>query len=400
MDVARLRVWFWAWLSRAMILITVMCAPAQAHEVQPAISDLTISEDAVTIDLTMTLEAPLAGVDLAGLANTNESENSDAYDEKRALDPVALEAELREMWPEIAALITLNGDDVALEPRIEAVRVPDVENLEMPRFSTVTVVADLPPEARTVTFGWDASLGGLIVRQQGVEGAYTAFLQNGDLSEPIARGGGFDPTAGETFLTFVLSGFDHIIPKGLDHILFVLGLFFFALAWGPLIWQVSAFTVAHTITLGLATLGVIAIPASWMWLVEALIAISITYVAVENVFRPSMGWLRPAIVFAFGLLHGLGFASVLSDVGLPQGQFVLALLSFNIGVELGQLAVILCAFVLILIARAAANAAPLDDEEALVRDLPVIYRAVSLVGSLAIAIVGFYWFVERIGLLG
>ena len=387
-------------MSRALILIAVICTPARAHEVQPAISDLTIGSEAVTIDITMTLEAPLAGVNLAGIADTNDAENAETYDEKRALQPAALEAELREKWPEIAALITLNADDALLDPRIEAVRVPDVENLELPRYSTITLVADLPPEAQTVTFGWDASLGGLIVRQQGVEGAYTAFLQDGDLSEPIARSGGFDPTAGETFVTFALSGFDHIIPKGLDHILFVLGLFFFALAWGPLLWQVSAFTVAHTMTLGLATLGVIAIPASWMWLVEALIAISITYVAVENVFRPAMGWLRPSIVFGFGLLHGLGFASVLSDVGLPQGQFVLALLSFNVGVELGQLAVIFCAFLLILIGRAAANIAPLDDEEALVRDLPVIFRAVSLVGSLTIAIVGLYWFLERIGLIG
>lgn len=390
----------WNCLSRALVLIALFGAAAQAHEVQPAISDLTIGEDAVSIDVTMTLEAPLAGVDLAGLADTNDSANAGAYDRMRALDAAALEAEFRGKWPEIAARIALKADDTALSPRITSVRVPVVENVELPRYSTFTMVADLPPGAQTVTFGWDASMGGLIVRQQGVEGAYTAFLQDGDLSEPIARAGGFAPTAAQTFQTFVLSGFDHIIPKGLDHILFVLGLFLFALKWGPLLWQISAFTLAHTITLGLATLGIISIPESWMWLVEALIAISITYVAVENLFRPAMGWLRPGVVFVFGLLHGLGFASVLSDVGLPQGQFVLALLSFNVGVELGQLAVILCAFVLILIARAASDIAHLDDEEVLVRDLPVMFRAVSLVGSLAIAIVGFYWFLERIGMIG
>jgi len=141
------------------------------------------------------------------------------------------------------------------------------------------------------------------------------------------------------FWRFVVEGFEHIIPKGLDHILFVFGLFLFSLAWRPLLAQITAFTLAHTVTLGLATLSVITIPTAQMWLIEALIAISIAYVAIENILRPKLGWWRIVVVFGFGLLHGLGFASVLGNLGLAQGQFVLSLIAFNIGVEFGQLTV-------------------------------------------------------------
>ena len=339
-------------------------------------------------------------MDLAGLADTNDAANASAYDARRAQDPEELEEELRAAWPRLASLFTLQAGETRLTPELRAVSIPEVGNTELPRFSTLLIGADLPPGDDPVVFGWQASMGAMILRQQGVEDGYTAFLQNGDLSDPIARTGSDTRTAGEVFVDYMIAGFDHIVPKGLDHILFVLGLFFFALKWSPLLWQVTAFTVAHTVTLGLATVGVITIPPEWMWMVEALIAASITYVAVENVFRPTMGWLRPAVVFGFGLLHGLGFASVLGEFGLPQGQFLVSLLAFNIGVELGQLAVILGAFLFILAGRAAAEMATLDDEEAMARDVPVIYRSVSLVGSLLIAAVGLFWTSERVGLIG
>ena len=132
-------------------------------------------------------------------------------------------------------------------------------------------------------------------------------------------------------------GFDHILPKGLDHILFVLGLYFLSVRFGVLLWQISAFTVAHTVTLALGAMGLVTVPAT---IVEPLIAASIVFVAVENIASPKLHAWRPAVVFGFGLLHGLGFASVLGEFGLPQGQFIPALIGFNIGVELGQLTVI------------------------------------------------------------
>ena len=140
--------------------------------------------------------------------------------------------------------------------------------------------------------------------------------------------------------SYVPVGFDHIIPKGLDHILFVLGLFFLTLRISALLWQISAFTLAHTVTLAAGAMGWVTISGS---VVEPLIAASIVLVAVENIFSQNLHRWRPALIFGFGLLHGLGFASVLQEFGLPDEQFIAALIGFNIGVEIGQLTVIACA---------------------------------------------------------
>lgn len=145
----------------------------------------------------------------------------------------------------------------------------------------------------------------------------------------------------ETARLYVRLGFEHILPKGLDHILFVLALFFASTRLKPLFIQISVFTVAHTITLGLAAAGWISAPGAF---VEPLIAISIAFVAVENLLVREMTPWRPLVVFGFGLFHGLGFASVLIDLGLPEDQFLTALVGFNIGVELGQISVVLAAW--------------------------------------------------------
>lgn len=143
---------------------------------------------------------------------------------------------------------------------------------------------------------------------------------------------------------YIKLGFEHILPKGLDHILFVLALFFASTRLRPLLIQISVFTIAHTITLGLATAGWVTAPAA---IVEPLIAISIAFVAMENLFFKEMTPWRPLIVFGFGLFHGLGFASVLLELGLPDDQFLTALVGFNVGVELGQLSVVLAAWILL-----------------------------------------------------
>lgn len=119
-----------------------------------------------------------------------------------------------------------------------------------------------------------------------------------------------------------------------------LGLFFSSLFFVSLLKQVTAFTLAHTITLALAALDIVVVPGD---IVEPLIALSIVWIAIENcVFKNVSKW-RPLVVFGFGLLHGLGFASVLSEFGLPKNNFVSSLLAFNIGVEIGQLLVLIAA---------------------------------------------------------
>jgi hypothetical protein len=199
----------------------------------------------------------------------------------------------------------------------------------------------MPAGATNVSIGWTKEFGTLIVRQMDVEAPATPYLEAGAISDPIALGGGGQASAWETFVRYIPVGFDHIVPKGLDHILFVLGLFFLSTKMRPLLTQVSLFTLAHTITLALAALGYVTIPGS---IVEPLIAASITYVAIENIFMARLSPWRPFIVFIFGLLHGLGFASVLGEFGLPAGAFIPALIGFNIGVEIGQLAVIAVMF--------------------------------------------------------
>lgn len=139
-------------------------------------------------------------------------------------------------------------------------------------------------------------------------------------------------------------GFTHILPLGLDHILFVLSIFFLSNRLKTVIWQATAFTIAHSITLGLAMYGYLK-PLSAV--VEPIIALSIFFVAVENLLARELKPGRLALVFAFGLVHGMGFAGVLTELGLPGNKFALALLSFNAGVELGQIAVILAAYGLV-----------------------------------------------------
>jgi len=182
---------------------------------------------------------------------------------------------------------------------------------------------------------------------------------------------------GERFLIFIKAGIQHIIPKGLDHILFVLGLFFSSLIFRSLLWQVTAFTLAHTITLALAALDIVQISSS---IIEPLIALSIVWIAVENcLFKESNKW-SPAIIFGFGLLHGLGFAAVLSEYGLPRGSFVPSLLAFNIGVELGQLLVLITAAVLVWF----------------IRHKNWYRQRIQIPASLMIALVGLFWFIERV----
>jgi hypothetical protein len=175
---------------------------------------------------------------------------------------------------------------------------------------------------------------------------------------------------------YLVLGFWHIVPAGLDHILFVLGLYLLNPRLRPLAWQVSAFTVAHTLTLALAVQGVVRLPAS---VVEPLIALSIAWVAIENVLTSELKPWRPALVFAFGLLHGMGFAGVLGELGLPAGELVTALVAFNAGVELGQLSVILGAAAVFGWLRHRAH----------------YRRLVAVPASVLIAATGLYWAVER-----
>lgn len=377
------------------ILLFVMTAPdARAHEIDPAIADVQVTDTEVIIDIRLALESILAEMDLASITETVGSPVEEIYDELRATSPETLRAELEDFWPRMQQRIVIEVEGARLLPELVGASIPEIGDFELARISTISLRADLPEGNAPVRFGWAALYGDLVVRQVGGgEDAYTAFLSDGDLSEPLPRLEIRTESAGAVFARYIIVGFEHIIPLGIDHILFVLGLFFFSLHLRPILFQVTSFTVAHTITLALASLGIVTIPAS---VVEPLIAASIVYVGVENLRGHTNVKARTALVFVFGLLHGLGFASVLGDFGITASHFVAALLGFNVGVEFGQLAVIFAALLLIVLAARLARVAPLVDEEQPARELQVMYRSVSVLGSVLISVIGAWWTIERV----
>ena len=176
-------------------------------------------------------------------------------------------------------------------------------------------------------------------------------------------------------------GFTHIIPEGFDHILFVTGLCLLSNKIKVILWQATAFTVAHSITLALSMKNVIVAPSS---IVEPIIALSILFVAVENLLLSELKPWRIVLVFLFGLIHGLGFASSLNEIGLPRNKFITSILSFNVGVEIGQITVITAVFVLLVI--------PFGKS-------PNYRKRIVFPLSILIALIALYWTIERTFLL-
>lgn len=327
------------------ILCLLISPEVRAHEIRPAVADLTILDTdtpQLQIIIDFNAELFLSGLDASSVRDTDDAPEGQSYDQFRQLSSSDLAAKFTAAWPDFEATLTgLEGDSI-LGFKLNQFTVSENPATSLPRSSKLQISATLDDIKNPVQFGWGKRMGPLVLRQQadGIDPAqlYTAYLAPGSLSEPITAKG-INPKNGiYVFFDYVKLGFIHIIPRGFDHILFVLGLFFFAARWRPLLAQVTLFTVAHTITLALATVGIVTISAA---IIEPLIAASIVYVAVENLRGRQLHPSRLAVVFGFGLLHGLGFASVLSDLGLPPNQFILSLISFNIGVEVGQLAVLL-----------------------------------------------------------
>lgn len=427
------------WISLCLMVVAAMVS---AHEVRPAIGDLEVAEGQVEITLTLNGEALVADVSLEGIDNTDALDASEEVDRLRAMEPDALKTELEQRMADFIQSLNVTAGGKPIGLTANQIDVGEVGNTELPRDTVLNLSGPLPDEAETINLTWPAAYGALVLRQQGVDEPYTGYLEGGQSSGPIAIGGGDEASGWATFATYIPVGFDHILPKGLDHILFVLGLFFLSTRFTPLLWQVTSFTLAHTVTLAMAVLGIVSVPGS---IVEPLIAASIVYVAVENIVSDKLHRWRPFVIFGFGLLHGLGFASVLGEFGLPDGQVVPALIGFNIGVEFGQLTVIAIAFILVWFAirvdRGEADVAPAQGvygmlavvfvglgvamntpgfhevmgatamvffwplaalsvlcavSATLVDQLDAYRRYVAVPASAAIALVGAYWFVERV----
>lgn len=182
----------------------------------------------------------------------------------------------------------------------------------------------------------------------------------------------------DVVLFYLKLGFTHIIPQGFDHILFVVGLCLLSQKVKTILWQATAFTVAHSITLALSMKSIIVAPSA---LVEPIIALSILFVAIENMLITQLKPWRILLVFSFGLIHGLGFASSLNEIGLPRNKFATSIISFNIGVELGQIAIILAVFCLLIL--------PFGKK-------PYYRKWIVFSASILIGLIAFYWTVERV----
>lgn len=185
-----------------------------------------------------------------------------------------------------------------------------------------------------------------------------------------------------TVLDYLRFGFEHILPRGLDHVLFVIGLYLGTRNLRALLVLVTSFTLAHSVTLILSSFGAVRLPASF---VEPAIALSIAWIGMENMLFPGTPIeknpvRRIVLVFLFGLLHGLGFAAALSELGLPRSNFLGALISFNVGVEVGQLAVIALALLAV----------------GWFRHRSWYRRAIVLPCSTAISLLALVWTVQRI----
>lgn len=359
---------------------TLFSGVAASHEIRPAIVTLTIAQDgSYSATVNTNLEVMLAGIGPEH-KDTDDAPSAVLYKSLRQLAADDLRHKFQSYSAEWLAGLRLEFDGHRSIPQITRLDIPDPGDLDVARLSLLHLSGTMPPDARSVRWTYEPKFGASILRVKlpDSEKMITRWLKDGTPSDAIPLKAPARQTIVETIIEYMVLGFTHILPGGLDHILFVLGLYFLSTRWRPLLIQVTAFTIAHSITLGLGLYGVVAVSPA---IVEPLIAISIAYVAVENMVTQKLSVWRPFIVFGFGLLHGLGFAGVLQEIGLPRDEYITGLIAFNIGVEGGQLATIALAFMLV---------GYWWRDRSWYR-LRVVFPACALIG-----VTGLYWTIERI----
>ncbi len=342
---------------------------AGAHDLAKTSISATFHEDG-TYEIDIRTDAQLLLMQLRGA------------DSKPPRNDAQWRAALLENRERLRAAISARFDGARAEPslRLSIDASAASQTLSGP-VATVHLTGHIPRGAATFQWSYGLLYGpyALTLRRTASGPLTTEWLSGPQPSEPFPLGR--EATAvsqARAIGRYAALGYTHILPGGVDHILFVLGLCLLSRRLRPLLSQVSAFTVAHSVTLGLSMYGVISAPAA---IVEPLIAASIALVAIENVFTSDLKPWRIVLVFAFGLLHGLGFAGALAQLGLPHAQFLTALVSFNLGVEAGQLSVVAIAFVAMTVWTKSVSA----NRRRLV--VPV---------SAVIAATGIYWTVIRV----
>ncbi len=354
--------------------------------VRPALIEISVyTSGKINIEIRASIEALMTGIN-GRFSNTKQSPNAKQYDVYRQMEADELEKAFELFKEKLVNGIDVKLDDKSTALKIATVSIPEPGYTKVPRISTISLEGTVDRNNKFLTWYYPQRFGDHATRVRQIDKdnelwhwSEHQWIKDDVYTNPYSLGEIFTRLSFiEVLETYTIAGFQHIIPMGMDHILFVLGIFLLSKSLKPLLWQVTMFTVAHSITLSFSMLAIFSLSAR---LVEPLIALSIAYVAVENIIRPELHRSRLWIVFCFGLLHGLGFASVLSEFGMPNNDFVLALIGFNIGIEFGQLAVLLAAFVGISI---------------WFKDQKLYRNWVVIPASLVIGITGLYWCWERI----
>jgi len=357
-------------LIAALVAVAIgpLAAPASAHEIGKTQVTATFRSDGTyQLDIAIDPDALLTKLEAYGGRTVSNGLDRNERDRSIVL--------LKQIFLDRACL---QFDGVRSTPRFEYLPSSAFRDFaQAPSF--VRLTGGIPPGARDAAFSYGLALGSFALNVRIGESPVQTFWLDGAQSSPRISLIAPPPaaTSAEVARQYFGLGFTHILPKGLDHILFVVGIFLLSAKWRSILLQVSTFTVAHSITLGLTMYGIVSLPAR---VVEPMIALSIAYVAIENLITSDLKPWRLALVFSFGLLHGMGFAGVLRDLGLPRSQFLTALLTFNGGVEAGQLTVIALTFGAVAYWRS---------------NRATYRRWVVLPASLAIAITGVYWTIQR-----
>lgn len=373
-------------LALRVCVVWMVMFPAQADIVKPALVEISVNTNGTyRVEVRASIEALLTGIN-ARYKNTRDAPTAQAYDDLRVLQADALAVAFEPFKSEFIREVALDFDGQRAPLQVTRVEIPEPGYTKVPRTSVIYLEGTIDRSVQSVSWYYPARFGDNAVRVRQVDETSEKWhwsdwqwLRKDQPSEPFSLTEVFTK---RPFLavvsSYVSAGFEHILPRGTDHILFILGIFLFSIHLRPLFWQVTMFTIAHTITLGLSMHGIVNLPAS---IVEPLIALSIAYIGIENIFAHYLHKSRLVLVFGFGLLHGMGFASVLSDFGMPSDAFVTALVSFNVGVELGQLAVISLAYLAIGVWSG---------------NRPWYRQVVLVPGSMAITIIGLYWTYDRV----
>lgn len=359
-------------LRSALLLLAALClllqpGRAEAHPAPFSYVDLTLSADRIEGALT---------VHASDLAREFE------IDEPRMLlDAGVLDAQADTISDLLVPRLSIRAEDGAPLPVRMTDLAPSARDADAVELRFVIEVP--PPPALTVQahlFAFDPA-----------HQTFVNIYENGGLAQQWLFAAGSAPqthyagtAAGvaAVFATFVPSGAQHVLI-GPDHILFIVGLMLLGGSLRRLALIVTAFTLGHSVTLALAALNILAPPA---WLIEPLIALSIVIVGVDNLLRkPGERDLRAWFAVVFGLIHGFGFAFVLREFGLPDANLAWALLAFNIGVEIGQLAIVIPLALVLAAVRARA---------------PIVAKRIVVAGSLAVVLAGAYWFAQRVLAMG